>query len=214
MHKNGNNANVGSRAFTAWKPVKIQWKMLPPVGIEPRPLITSDSKSSTILSTLTCHVLLRRSCQLCLVKKKLDYCFHFRVLPNWYNRHMSVVSVLASMLSVADWETLFWNLFLQAGQRGAWSLAPLPPDLLLLNNCHIKQWRIQGVSAKVFHFHAVFGKKLPNKNAFQYDVYRLLQWPSLDATTGGLCRPHPPMDRMTDGRFWKYYLPLRSVIIG
>ena len=28
-------------------------KMLPPVGIEPRPLITSDSKSNTILSTLT-----------------------------------------------------------------------------------------------------------------------------------------------------------------
>ena len=29
--------------------------MLPPVGIEPGPLIASDSKSNTILSTLTWH---------------------------------------------------------------------------------------------------------------------------------------------------------------
>ena len=28
-------------------------KMLPPLGIEPGPLITSDSKSNTIFSTLT-----------------------------------------------------------------------------------------------------------------------------------------------------------------
>ena len=33
--------------------------MLPQVGIESRPLITSDSKSSTILSTLTWHLLAR-----------------------------------------------------------------------------------------------------------------------------------------------------------
>ena len=39
--------------------------MLPPVGIEPRPLINSDSKSNTLLSTLTCHVLLRRSLNFC-----------------------------------------------------------------------------------------------------------------------------------------------------
>ena len=31
----------------------IQWKMLPPVGIEPGPLITSDSKSNTILSLMS-----------------------------------------------------------------------------------------------------------------------------------------------------------------
>ena len=36
-------------------------RMLPPVGIEPGPLITSDSKSNTFLSTLTWHVLRRRS---------------------------------------------------------------------------------------------------------------------------------------------------------
>ena len=40
-------------------------KTLPPVGIEPAPLITSDSKSNTILSTLTWHVLLRRSLNFC-----------------------------------------------------------------------------------------------------------------------------------------------------
>ena len=33
--------------------------MLPLVGIEPRPLITSDSKSNTILSTLTWHNIAR-----------------------------------------------------------------------------------------------------------------------------------------------------------
>ena len=40
-------------------------KMLPTVGIEPGSLITSDSKSNTILSGLTCHVLPRRSLNLC-----------------------------------------------------------------------------------------------------------------------------------------------------
>ena len=40
-------------------------KMLPPVGIEPRPVIASDSKSNAILSTLTWHVLLRRSLNFC-----------------------------------------------------------------------------------------------------------------------------------------------------
>ena len=37
----GNNANIGIRGFTTWK--KSSDKMLPPVGIEPRPLIASDS---------------------------------------------------------------------------------------------------------------------------------------------------------------------------
>ena len=41
--------------------------MLPLVGIEPGPLIASDSKSNTILSTLTWHVLLRRSLNFCPV---------------------------------------------------------------------------------------------------------------------------------------------------
>ena len=41
-------------------------KCYPPVGIEPRPvIITSDSKSNTILSTLTWHVLLGRSLNFC-----------------------------------------------------------------------------------------------------------------------------------------------------
>ena len=36
-------------------------KCYPPVGIEPGLLITSDSKSNTLLSELVRHVLLRRS---------------------------------------------------------------------------------------------------------------------------------------------------------
>ena len=39
--------------------------MLPPVGIEPRPLMASDSKSNTILSGLAWHVLFRRSLNFC-----------------------------------------------------------------------------------------------------------------------------------------------------
>ena len=58
MHKNGNNANIDSRGFTTWKQ-KIQWKMLPLVGIEPKPLITSDSKFNTLLSELSWHLLVR-----------------------------------------------------------------------------------------------------------------------------------------------------------
>ena len=50
-HNIGNNANIGIEGFTMLK--KSFNKMLPPVGIEPGPLITSDSKSNTILSTLT-----------------------------------------------------------------------------------------------------------------------------------------------------------------
>ena len=38
---------------------KIQWKMVPLVGIEPGPLITSDSKSNTILSGLSWCLLVR-----------------------------------------------------------------------------------------------------------------------------------------------------------
>ena len=64
MHKNGNNGNIGIRGFTTWKQ-NIQWKMLPTVGTEPRPLITSDSKSNTILSGLTWYMLIRRSLNFC-----------------------------------------------------------------------------------------------------------------------------------------------------
>ena len=45
--------------------------MLPPGGLEPRPLITSDNKSNTILSTLTWHVLLRRSLNFCSCTTRL-----------------------------------------------------------------------------------------------------------------------------------------------
>ena len=62
-HNIGNNANIGIGGFTMWK--KSSDKMLPPVGIEPQPLITSDSKSNTVLSTLNWHVLLRRSLNFC-----------------------------------------------------------------------------------------------------------------------------------------------------
>ena len=40
-------------------------KMLPPVGIVPRPLITSDFKSYTLPFELVRHVLLRRYLNLC-----------------------------------------------------------------------------------------------------------------------------------------------------
>ena len=40
-------------ASEAYYVKKSSDKMLPPMGIEPRPLIASDSKSNTILSTLT-----------------------------------------------------------------------------------------------------------------------------------------------------------------
>ena len=51
MHKNGNNANIGSRVKN--------------VGIELGPLITCHSKSNTIFYGLTWHVLLRRSLNFC-----------------------------------------------------------------------------------------------------------------------------------------------------
>ena len=57
----GNNANIGIRGVTRWN--KIQWQNVSPVGIEP--LIASDSKSNTLLSTLTWNMLLRRSLNFC-----------------------------------------------------------------------------------------------------------------------------------------------------
>ena len=45
MYKNGNNANIGSRGFTMCKQKTV--------GIEPGPLITSDSESNTLLSELS-----------------------------------------------------------------------------------------------------------------------------------------------------------------
>ena len=53
------NTNCGIFIFTTWKQKKLSDKMLPPLGIEPGPLIASDSKSSIILSTLTWHLLVR-----------------------------------------------------------------------------------------------------------------------------------------------------------
>ena len=49
FHKLYENANIGFLSLLFENPKKI----LPPVGIEPGPLIASDSKSNTILSTLT-----------------------------------------------------------------------------------------------------------------------------------------------------------------
>ena len=45
--------------------MKTKNPILPSMGIEPGPLITSDSKSNPILSGLTWHVLLRRSLNFC-----------------------------------------------------------------------------------------------------------------------------------------------------
>ena len=59
FHKLYETANCGIFIFTTWKQKKNSDKMLPPVGIEPGPLIASDSKSNTILSTQTWHLLVR-----------------------------------------------------------------------------------------------------------------------------------------------------------
>ena len=53
--------NIGIRGFTTWK--KIQWQNVTPR--ENRTQAASDSKSNTLLSTLTWHMLLRRSLNLC-----------------------------------------------------------------------------------------------------------------------------------------------------
>ena len=49
FHKLYENANIGIFVITAWKQKKIQWENVTPVGIEPRPPTTSDSKSNTNL---------------------------------------------------------------------------------------------------------------------------------------------------------------------
>ena len=64
MHKNGNNANIGNRGFAMWKQ-KNPVENVTPRGIEPRPLISSDSKSNIILPGLTWHVLLKGSLNFC-----------------------------------------------------------------------------------------------------------------------------------------------------
>ena len=61
-HNIGNNANIGIRGFTTWKQKKSTDKMLLQVRTEP---MTSDSKSNTLLSELTWHVLLRGSLNFC-----------------------------------------------------------------------------------------------------------------------------------------------------
>ena len=61
-----------------------------------------------------------------------------------------------------------------------------------------------------------------NKNAFQYDAYRLLQWPSLlqhiPPTTHSPppthMPAHPPLDRILDTRLWKHYLSATTVADG
>ena len=50
-HNIGNNANFWHQRLSLCEK-KISDKMIPPVRIEPKPLITSDSKSNTIVSTL------------------------------------------------------------------------------------------------------------------------------------------------------------------
>ena len=55
--KIGNNANIGIRGPYYMK--KSSDKMWSSVGIEPGPLIAYDSKSNTLLSALTWHLLAR-----------------------------------------------------------------------------------------------------------------------------------------------------------
>ena len=68
---------------------------------------------------------------------------------------------------------------------------------------------------------------LINKNAFHWDAYRLLQWPSregVSACLGGVCpggvsavcqkQPPPTVDRILDTRLWKHYLSATTVADG
>ena len=98
---------------------KIQWKMLPPVGIEPRPLITSDSKSSTLLSTLTCYVLLRRSLNFCsCITWFLDFDDSVKINRAWLYEEPKV-STNVNLVQKGEcwtwdhrlWETFFTGLF-------------------------------------------------------------------------------------------------------
>ena len=59
FHKLYENANIAFLSLLGEKK-KSSDKMLHPVGIEPGPLIASDSKSNTILSTLTLYLLVRQ----------------------------------------------------------------------------------------------------------------------------------------------------------
>ena len=63
IHNIGNNASIGIGGFTMWK--KIQWQNVTPSGNRTQVSHNSDSKSNTILSTLTWHVLLRISLNCC-----------------------------------------------------------------------------------------------------------------------------------------------------
>ena len=91
-------------------------KMSTPVRIEPGPLITSDSKFNTILSTLTWHVLLRRCLNFCLCT---TWCLDDlrRINRAWLYKEPKVSVLQANvkfpqhpqklvMVFFANWETL------------------------------------------------------------------------------------------------------------
>ena len=92
------------------KTKKSSDKMLPLVGIEPRPLITSDSKSSTLLSTLAWHVLLRRSLNFCSCTTwffNLDD--SVKINRTWLYKEPKVSVLQANVNLVQKGECWTWN---------------------------------------------------------------------------------------------------------
>ena len=89
---------------------KVQWKILPPVGIEPGPLITSDSKSNTILSGLTWHVLLGRSLNFCShTTWFLDIDDSVRINRAWLYKDPKVSVFQANVNLLQKGECCTWN---------------------------------------------------------------------------------------------------------
>ena len=88
---------------------KFQWKMLPPAGIEPRPLITSDSKSNTLLSTLTCYVLLRSLNFSSCTTWFLDLDNLVGINRAWLYKELKVSVLQANVNLVQKGECWAWN---------------------------------------------------------------------------------------------------------
>ena len=85
-------------------------KILPPVGIELWPLITSDSKSNALLSEPVRHVLLRRSLNFCSCTTWfLDLANLARINRAWLGKEPKVSVLQANAKLVQKGECWTWN---------------------------------------------------------------------------------------------------------
>ena len=85
-------------------------KNITPVGIEPRPLITFDSKSDTVLSGLTWYVLFMRSLNFCSCTTWcLDLGDSVRISRVWLYKESKVSVLQANVNLVQKWECWTWN---------------------------------------------------------------------------------------------------------